>query len=406
MFIAIAATMTVILIWSCLSRSMARWKVTAPLAMVAVGAVVSWSSDHWLTTAVNTDSAQRVVEFILALFLFTDATEVRKGLSGRRHTGIFRLLFIAFPLSLAAAYLLGFALLPGISWTVILLIACIVVPIDLVPAQAIVRDLRVPERVRHALNVESGFNDGLVAPIFLFALAAAEASAESDQALHALGQAVPAVVKSVLIGLPIGALAGYCMSVAARKRWTDARAVRIGTIAIPVLTYSVSVWLDGNGFVAAFLAGLAYSTLRRELPGEPLQSTEDVAEFAGLAMWFAVGNVAAATFTWLSWQVVVYGLLALTVVRLVPVGLSLLGSAFTQRERLMVGLLGPRGVASIVFALLAFNGLHNDDDAFLVIGVTLVVVVGSVFLHGIGAPLVAEHLGKRRRGSAIGAAHD
>ncbi|MGX1773200.1 cation:proton antiporter [Nocardia brasiliensis] len=403
MFIAIAATMTVILIWSCLSRTMARWKVTAPLAMVVVGAVVSWSSDHWLTAAINTDAAQRIVEFILALFLFTDATEVRDGPSGRRHTGIFRLLFLAFPLSLGAAYLLGFVLLPGVSWTVLLLIACIVIPIDLVPAQAIVRDLRVPERVRHALNVESGFNDGLVAPIFLFALAAAEASADSDQALNALGHAVPAVVKSILIGLSIGALAGYCMTFAARKRWTDARAVRIGTIAIPVLTYSVAVWLDGNGFVAAFLAGIAYSTTRHELPGEPLQSTEDVAEFSGLATWFIVGNVAAATLSWLSWQVFVYGLLALTLVRLVPVGLSLLGSPFTRRERLMIGLLGPRGVASIVFALLAFNGLRDDDDAFLVIGVTLVVVVGSVILHGIGAPLIAERLGKRRRDKGIAA---
>ncbi|GAJ79747.1 putative CPA1 family transporter [Nocardia brasiliensis NBRC 14402] len=377
--------------------------MTAPLAMVLVGAVVSWSSDHWLTAAINTDTAQRIVEFILALFLFTDATEVRDGLSGRRHTGIFRLLFLAFPLSLGAAYLLGFVLLPGVSWTVLLLIACIVIPIDLVPAQAIVRDLRVPERVRHALNVESGFNDGLVAPIFLFALAAAEASADSDQALNALGHAVPAVVKSILIGLSIGALAGYCMTFAARKRWTDARAVRIGTIAIPVLTYSVAVWLDGNGFVAAFLAGIAYSTTRHELPGEPLQSTEDVAEFSGLAMWFIVGNVAAATLSWLSWQVIVYGLLALTLVRLVPVALSLLGSPFTRRERLMIGLLGPRGVASIVFALLAFNGLRNDDDAFLVIGVTLVVVVGSVILHGIGAPLIAERLGKRRRDKGIAA---
>lgn len=403
MFIAIAATMAVILIWSCLSRTMARWKVTAPLAMVTVGAVVSWSSDHRLSEAINTDAAQRIVEFILALFLFLGATEVRDGLTGRRHTGVFRLLLIAFPLSLGAAYLLGFALLPDVSWTVLLLIACIVIPMDLVPAQAIVRDLRVPERVRHALTVESGFNDGLVAPVFLFALTAAAASADSDQALHALGQAVPAVLKSIVIGVSLGTSAGYCMTFAARRRWTDARAVRVGTIALPVLTYSVAIWLGGNGFVAAFLAGIAYSTTRHGLPGTPLQSTDDVAEFSGLAMWFIVGNMAAATLSWLSWQVIGYGLLALTVVRLVPVALALLGSPFTMRERLMLGLLGPRGVASIVFALLAFNGLRQDDDAFLVIGVTLVVVVGSVVLHGIGAPLVAEHLGKRRRDKGIAA---
>ncbi|MFI6168065.1 cation:proton antiporter [Nocardia sp. NPDC051052] len=395
MLLAIAATMTVILIWSSLSKSMARWKVTAPLAMVVVGMLVGWSSDHWLAAAINTDAALKIVEFLLALFLFSDATEVRNGLSERR-TGVVRLLFLAFPLSLAAALLLGNVLLPGNSWPLILLIACIVVPIDLVPTQTSVRDSRVPQRVRHALNVESGFNDGLVAPIFLFALAAAELSPGSDQAMHALGQAVPAVLKAVLVGVPLGAAAGYCMSVAVGQGWTDSRAVRIGTLAVPVLTFSLAVWLNGNGFVAAFLAGVAYRETRRDIPGEPLELTEDVTEFLSLAMWFAVGNVAAASLTWLTWQVVLYGVLALTLIRSVPVAISMLGSNFTRRERTMLGLFGPRGVASIVFALIAFNKLQQDEAAYLVIGTTLVVVVGSVVLHGIGAPLLVEWYDRRK----------
>ncbi|MFG1795620.1 cation:proton antiporter [Nocardia sp. NPDC049149] len=400
MLIAIAATMIVILVWSCLSKSMVRWKVTAPLAMVVVGMLVGWTSDHWLAAAINTDAALRIVEFLLALFLFSDATEVRNGLAERK-TGVMRLLFLAFPLSLVAAVLLGGVLLPGSPWPLILVIACIVVPIDLVPTQTLVRDPRVPERVRHALNVESGFNDGLVAPIFLFALAAAETSARSDQAMHALGQAVPAVLKSVLVGVPIGAAAGYFMYLAVSKGWTDGRAVRIGTLAVPVLTFSLAVWLDGNGFVAAFLAGVAYREMRREVPGEPLELTEDVTEFCSLAMWFAVGNVAAASLSWLSWQVLLYGLLALTLVRSIPVAISMLGSNFTRHERLLLGLFGPRGVASIVFALIAFNKLQQENDAYLVIGTTLVVVVGSVVLHGVGAPLVVDwHDRKRTREGA------
>lgn len=401
MFLAIAATMVVIIVWACLSALMTRWRVTAPLAMVTVGVLVGWTSDHWLAGALNTQAAQRIVEFLLALFLFTDAIEVRHRLAGRGPRGVARLLLIAFPLSLAAAVLLGYALFPGTPWPVLLLIACVVMPIDLVPAQSIVRDRLIPQRVRDALNVESGFNDGLVAPIFLFALAAAQVSAESDQAVHALGDAIPSVLKSVLVGVPIGGLVGYCMYAAAQRQWTSTRAVRLGTLAVPVLTYSVAVAIEGNGFVAAFLAGLAYRAAQRELPGEPLELTEDVTEFCGLAMWFVVGNVAVSA-DWISWQILVYGLLALTLVRSIPVAVSLLGSGFTRRERLMIGWLGPRGVASIVFALLAFNGLSEDEHSYLVLGITLVVVVGSVVLHGIGAPIAVQRLRRRRDPESAG----
>ncbi|MEU8894484.1 cation:proton antiporter [Nocardia sp. NPDC048505] len=389
MFVAITATMLVILGWACVSGTLWRWSVTAPLAMVVVGVLVGWASDDWLATAINTTAAQRVVEFLLALFLFNDATEIRDRIA--RGTGVTRLLLVAFPLSVVAATALAGVLWPGMSWAVWLLLACIVVPIDLVPAQTVLRDPRVSERVRHTINVESGFNDGLVAPVFGFALAAATASTHAGAAL---ADALPAMLYAVLLGVPVGAVAGLGMSRAAGRGWTDPRAMRIGTLAIPVLAYSATVAIGGNGFVAAFLAGLAYRATHGEIEGEPLELTEDLAQFCSLGLWFAVGNIAVGV-PWLDWRVLVYGLLALTVVRTVPVAISMLGSRFSWRERLLLGWLGPRGVASIVFGLLAINGLTGEGDIELAVGVTVVVVTGSVVLHGLGAPFLADRYGTR-----------
>ncbi|NUS42995.1 MAG: sodium:proton exchanger [Mycobacteriaceae bacterium] len=391
MFAAIAATMAVVLAWACVSGAMTRWSVTGPVAMIVVGCIVGLSTEHWLMESVNTKAAQRVAEFLLALFLFNDATEIRRRIS--RNTGVTRML-VAFALSLPFAMLVGRFVLQQDSWPLLLLVACVVMPTDMVPAQSVLTDSRITRRVRDTLNIESGLNDGLVAPLFLFALAAIQRTADSDQALGALGHAVPAVFKSMLIGVPIGAAAGYALTVATTRGWTDAHTVRCGILAIPALTYALAVLIDGNGFVAAFLAGIAYRAGHGDIPGRPLELTEGLAEFSGLALWFTVGTIAVVV-PWLSWRVVVFGLLALTLLRIVPVLLALFGSRFSWRERIVLSCLGPRGVASIVFALLAVNGLSGSGDIELVVGVTLVVVTGSVVLHGLGAPLLAERYGHR-----------
>ncbi|RMI32255.1 cation:proton antiporter [Nocardia stercoris] len=391
MFLAITATMAVILAWACVSGAFARWSVTAPVAMIVVGLVVGATSEHWILESLNTHTAQRVVEFLLALSLFDDATEIQARVVGR--TGVARML-VAFVGSLALATFAGKYVLDQNSWALLLLIACVVMPTDLVPARAVLTDRRITQRVRDTLNIESGLNDGLAAPIFLFALEACKRSADSDQALEALGHAVPAVLKSVLVGVPVGAAAGILLTRCATRGWTEPHTVRCGLLAVPVLTYALAVLIDGNGFVAAFLAGLTYRTVHGDIPGEPLELTEGLGRFLSLGLWFIVGNIAIGI-PWLDWHALVYGLLALTVFRIVPVWLALLGSHFTTAERIMLSALGPRGVATIVFGLLAVNGLTARSDIRLLVGVTLFVVTGSVLLHGIGAPLLADRLSRR-----------
>lgn len=395
MLLAIALTMAVILAWACVSGTLTRWSVTEPVAMIIAGAVVGLSDDEWLLESIDTSTALRVVEFGLALFLFSDATEIRERIAP--NTGVTRML-VAFGASLLLATVAGKFVLNLDSWPLLLILACIVMPTDLVPAQSILRDNRITKRVRDTLNVESGLNDGLVAPVILFALEAYRRAIDSEDALGALGHALSAVVKSVLVGVPIGVAAGVGLSAAAARGWTDPRAVRCGILAIPVLTFAMAISIDGNGFVAAFLAGIAYRATHRDIPDEPLELTERLGQFLGLGLWFVVGAIAVAG-PWLHWTVVVYGLLALTVFRMVPTWIALIGSRFTRAERVMLCCLGPRGVASIVFGLLAMNSMADSPDTELVVGATLVVVCASILLHGIGAPLVAARLGRSGRGA-------
>ncbi|QLY29657.1 cation:proton antiporter [Nocardia huaxiensis] len=387
----LTGTMIVIAVWSLMSKQLSRHWIPAPLVMIVLGMLCGWISDDALVAALGTKGAQQAAELVLALFLFVDAVEIRRGILGPMPGIVARLLLIALPLSLLAAWGLGAALLPGLSWPVLLMIAALAIPTDLVPVSTLVRDRRFPVRVRQVLNAESGYNDGFVAPVFVFAVHAAHSSAGDAPPLDALGQFLPALAISALIGIPLGAAAGYLMLRAWTHDWTGERAVRLGILTIPVIAYALATTFGGNAFVAAFIAGITFHMTRGRLPRRSLELAEEVGEFFALVLWFMVGNVAVGIVA-PNWRVLLYALLALTVIRLVPVAISMLGSSFGRVDRALLGWLGPRGVATIVFALLAYNDLHGDSDGELVLSIAVVVVVGSVALHGLATPWIAHRL--------------
>ena len=168
---------------------LARYSVTAPLALLVAGVILTAGPNPVFVFDVPFEPAEHIVEVILAILLFTDATEVPGGILGREPRLTLRLLLIALPLSLGAAWLFGVLLFDGRDLWLLMVLATIVMPVDLVPAVALVRDRRIPERLRQVLNAESGLNDGIVAPTFLFCLAAATAAgseAQADAAIDAI----------------------------------------------------------------------------------------------------------------------------------------------------------------------------------------------------------------------------
>lgn len=395
----IVCGMVVILLWSCLGQRLEARGLNGPIVVVILGVVSGLSLGRDLGEYLNTGIAEKIVEVVLAVLLFVDATEVRRGFFGGEPRLVARLLAIALPLSLLAAVGAAAVLIPNVSWAALLVIACIVVPTDFAASAGVLRDARMPARIRHLLNVESGYNDGIVSPLFVFALALSSGGDTEDGPLRALTVAVMASGVALLVGGIIGAGSGYLVRRAAREPQASLQSLRIAIVLVPLLVYVVAVALNGNGFVAAFVAGIAFRAARHRGKGgtegaahHEMAAADDVAVATSLGVWFVFGAVLALTFeTGVDWRIVLFGLLALTVIRMVPVFLALLGSSTTWRERTAIGILGPRGTASIVFGLLAYNAL-SEDLGNATLYVTMIVVIGSMVLHGLIAPRLAVSL--------------
>ena len=398
MLLSLIAVSGVVAGWALLARRLEQWRITAPIFLVLAGVAASFTIERGLAEALDGHVAERVAEVILAVLLFIDATDVRGGLFGREPRSAMRMLFIALPLSLAMAVLLGLWLLPDLDWAMLVVIACVVMPIDFAPAASILRDQRIPERVRNLLNVEGGYNDGIVSPLFIFALVLAGDTSNAVTPWDALSSAVPQAIKGIVVGACVGAVLAVAANVAGRREFMTGQSRRLILVAAPLLSYGLSLGIDGNGFVSAFVCGIAIKYLWRT-PGvrDDLALIDDVGFLMTAAMWFVIGGVAVLALSSVPWQVMVFCLLALTLVRMVPVVVALLGSSFSWHDRLLVGWLGPRGTTSIVFGLLAFNALPNDEQVDS-LTMVVVVVLGSVVLHGVGAPAAARAYARSHAG--------
>lgn len=400
----IVSGLIAIVVWSLSSRWLDRLGVSAPLAVICLGAIAGVIFGQDLGEHLDTGIAEKIVEIVLAVLLFVDATEVRRGFLGGEGKVVARLLAIALPLSLLGAAALGALLIPGASWALCLVIACIVTPTDFAASAGTLRDRRIPDRLRHSLNVESGYNDGIVSPLFIFALAAADGH-DDGYLGTAVERAVVASGVAILVGAIIGGAAGLAIQYAARAGWLTGQSQRVGIVVIPLLTYAVAVPIEGNGFVAAFVAGIAFrrARLRRCRSDEVLDHHEmslidDVGLLCSLGIWFTLGAVvvlAVEVGVW--WGLILLAVLALTALRMLPVYAALLGSQTTWRDRTIIGLAGPRGTASVVFGLLAFNVLR-EDQANAALYVTIMVVLGSVLFHGSVAPRLVVALSKDPKG--------
>jgi NhaP-type Na+/H+ or K+/H+ antiporter len=394
LIVALLVVGAALLVWALWSRGFRRVSVNGPIVMTIIGVVAGLAFPGQGALITESKTTLFVAEVILAFLLFVDALDVR-GSVRSQFTGVpARLLGIGLPLSLALVLAVGLVLPLGLSVPVVLAIACISVPADFAPETSLVRDGRIPARVRRWLSVESGYNDGLVSPLLLGALALASTGATND-AGRAFAVAAPAGIIAIAVGAALGAVIGAATRFADSRRWTEAQSMRIAFVAAPIVVFATAVLAHGNGFVAVFVAGFVIRLTRgrRGIQHHELALLEDVSWLANLLLWLAFGFAAIAllseTYDW--WPAIVLALVALTAGRFVPVWISLLGSRTTRQERLFVAAMGPRGAASIVFGLIAANALPGDDG-FLVLAATCMVVLGSVVLHGIGGPLLVRRL--------------
>ncbi|BEL08865.1 cation:proton antiporter [Actinoplanes sichuanensis] len=369
--------------WGLWSARLGRADLTAPILFVTAGLLLSTGPVP--DPEATREAVRMLAEITLVWVLFADAARV--GLPEfRADAGLYaRLLAVGLPLTIGAGTLAAALLFGDLGFWIALLIGAALAPTDAALGAAVMTDPAVPERIRRVLNVESGLNDGIATPVVTLAIAGAAATVTGP------GTAITGLAIGVAAGVFAGLAGGWAMRTARTRGWASEDFAGPGVLALALAVYTGVHWLGGNGFVAAFVAGIAFGAAAGRGGSREVFYVEQTAGLVSLLTWLVFGAAAVPiVLTHIGWQVVVYAILSLTVIRMLPVALALLRSGMNSRTVAFIGWFGPRGLASIVFAVLAAEDLGPAaDQAVAVIGLT---VLFSVFAHGLTAkPLAARY---------------
>jgi NhaP-type Na+/H+ or K+/H+ antiporter len=379
-----------IALWALTARRLASWNISSAIAMVVLGVVVTNPPLDLIDLSPNSESVQLITELALALVLFSDASRVNLR-ELRADPGLpTRLLLIGLPLTIVLGFFAA-TLLTDLDPWLCALAATALAPTDAALGAPVVADSRVPMRIRRTLNVESGLNDGLATPLVMFFLAGAVAEAGSVH--FSPGSALADLAVGLLAGVAIGLGGGWLLRLARGRRWTTATSVAILVPILAFVSYFSALELDANGFVAAFVGGLVFGSTQRDA-GEIGEFGEELGELFGLLVWLIVGALAVNVLEDITWGMFGLALLALTVLRMVPVALALMGSGLDRTTVVFIGWFGPRGLASIVFGIIAIDALPAAEGQSIIALITLTVIL-SVLVHGVTARPLARRYGEQ-----------
>jgi len=388
----LAVVSACVVVWGLVSARLERWDVSAPIAFVVLGLVVTHGPTEIIHFNLHSNTVRSLAELTLALVLFADASRVNVRLLRASAALPARMLGIGLPLTIAAGALTAALLFAGSGLWVAAAIGAIVAPTDAALGASIMGDERVPSGVRRLINVESGLNDGIATP-FVNLFVAGAATTEAVKGTTHLVSAVVELVGGVALGLAVGIVGAVLLALARRTNWSSPGFRPLAILALALFAYSISIVAGANGFIAAFVGGMAFGTVDAHNDEAALRFTEEGGTLLSLLVWFVFGAVMLVPGLHdAGWRDVVFAVLALTLLRMGPVALSLVGSGLDRVTVLFVGWFGPRGLASVVFGLLAVDALAPAESKTVLAAVTLTIAL-SVLLHGVSASPLASRYG-------------
>ncbi len=382
---ALASVAVALLAYAAISGRLSGTSVTAPIVFTACGLLLGTEVLGLVDLSPLGDHVQTLAEATLAVVLFSDASRIDlRALRGEAAVPA-RLLGIGLPLTIALGFVLALPLLGGLGWSEALLLAVILAPTDAALGQAVVMLPGLPSRVRQSLNVESGLNDGICVPLFLVVVAVASVESDRLGAASAVRVLTEQIGYGALAGVLAGAAGAAALTLAGRAAHPERDWVEIVPFAAAGLAWGIAHPIGGSGFIAAFVGGVAFQLLRRDALGEVGHLIDQAGEVLGALTFVVFGAVLLGpALGRLSAAIVVYALLSLTVIRMAPVAAALVGAGLRGRTVGFLGWFGPRGLASIVFALMVAEdgGVTNAETLMTVAFVTVGL---SVVLHGVTA---------------------
>jgi sodium/hydrogen antiporter len=390
----------VVFAFGIVSRRLEGTVLTAPIVFVLAGVVLGPAGLGLVEMGLDDHAVLLLGEIALALVLFTDAARTDLSTLRQNKALPLRLLGIGMPLTIALGTATAALLLADLTVWEAAIVGTVLAPTDAALGQAVVSNPRVPVRVRQALNVEAGLNDGLSVPFLALFLILAETEEGHLSARSWVRFALEQVGLGVLVGVGIGLAGGWLVAWASRKGWMTGPFQRLALLALALISWAMADQIGGNGFIAAFVGGLAVGPTVKSV-GEPLTwFTEAEGQLLSLSVFFVFGALVIGLIRDLRWEVALYAFLSLTVIRVLPVALSLLRTHLAGASVLFAGWFGPRGLASIVLGLIVVAEtprLAGQDDIEMVVALTVLL---SVLLHGLTATPLSAAYARRVEGMA------
>ena len=387
---AVAVVALTLLAFAAISGRIAGTPITAAMVFTGVGLLVGSDALGLIDVSPAGETVKLLAEATLALVLFADASRIDvRALRGELSVPL-RLLGIGLPLTLLAGFLLALVVFPELLWAEALLLAVILAPTDAALGQAVVTLTRLPSRVRQGLNVESGLNDGICVPLFWIVLAIAQAESGAIGNGAAMRLVLEQIGYGILAGVVAGIVAALVVVVAGTHRHVAGSWLQVVPVAGAGLAFGLADPIGGSGFIAAFVGGFVFGALRRRTGGEVGHLIEELGEIFNAVTFIVFGAVLLGPVLGdVTWSVALYAVLSLTVVRLIPVAISMIGTSARRPTIAFLGWFGPRGLASIVFAILVLEegGLPHDD---LILVTTYLAIGLSVLAHGLTAAPLAN----------------
>ncbi len=395
MYTNLAVLAVFALLYSLVAGRLERTPISGPIVFLSFGLLAGPLGLGWLELDIDSHGLRVLADMTLALVLFIDAANANMSVL-RKYAAIpIRMLLIGLPMTIALGMVAGMLLFDQLGLWELAVLATMLTATDAALGKAVITNKAVPARIREGLNVESGLNDGICVPLlFVFIILAEATAVEDSSASLVLTYMLHEIGIGLIVGLGLTGMAKWMMKQCWERGWITEIWQQLPVIMLAILCFSVAQSLGGSGYIAAFAGGILFGMLTGRETHKLVLHAEGLAETLAMITWVVVGAVVIfKTHQLISWHEVAYAVLSLTVVRMLPVFLSLTGTGEKVESKLFLGWFGPRGFASIVFAIIVLNtSLPGAHQMALVVVCTILL---SALSHGLTANPLASLLAAR-----------
>ncbi|MBW2707020.1 MAG: cation:proton antiporter [Deltaproteobacteria bacterium] len=395
MYIELAILALFIFCYSLVAGRIERAATSGPIVFVAAGLLMGPLGLGWFDGDISRTGLRVLADLTLAVILFIDAANADLAILKRQFRIPSRMLLFSLPGVIFLGTIIAALLFETLSLFESAILGTMLAATDAALGKAVITNKAVPVQIREGLNIESGLNDGLCVPIlFVFIALALGSGVEGGSTMLALKLVIQELGIGLVVGLGLSAVGTWLLRWCWNQGWVTEIWKQVTVVGLAIACFSVAQSLHGSGYIAAFTGGLLFGFVAKEATHRLVLAAEGTGETLALMTWLVFGaTVIGQSVQYFTWEMLVYALLSLTIIRMLPIFLSLTGTGESTASKLFLGWFGPRGLASIVFAIIVVN--KGVPAAKFIAMVVVLTVFFSLVAHGVSANPLAKLLGQK-----------